>query len=165
MRTVLVVLSLALWGAYPSAQRELLPSSTFQHVSVSAGPSAITVIPGGSVSLWVDVSPKPNIHVYAPGAKDFQAVALVVSPERGVTVGKISYPAGTPTAFPGIDARVPVYQKTFRITVPLTIARTSATGRTLNVAGAVNYQACDDRVCFPPASAAVNWTVKVEAGG
>ena len=163
MRILLLALSLTISATYLFAQPQLVPPSP-QHVNVAAGPGVVTVAPGGSVSVWADVTPKPNIHVYAPGAKDFQAVALVVSPLRGVTVGKIGYPPGTPTAFPGIDARVPVYQKTFRITVPLTIAHTIGAGQAVNVAGAVNYQACDDRVCFPPASAAVGWTVKVVDG-
>jgi len=161
MRILLLALGLAA-SAARSAQSQLLPPSP-QHVSVAAGPGLVTAPAGGSVSVWVDVTPKPTIHVYAPGAKDFQAVALVVSPLPGVIVGKIGYPPGTPTVFAGLAAPVPVYQKTFRITVPLRLARTLVAGETINVAGTVNYQACDDRVCFPPASAPVVWPVKVGA--
>jgi hypothetical protein len=32
----------------------------------------------------------------------------------------------------------------------------------VTVAGTVNYQACDDRVCYPPESAPVMWTVLVK---
>ena len=136
--------------------------SAVQHVVVAAGANVATVPAGGTVSLWADVIPKPNIHVYAPGAKDYQIVALVLTPQRGLTFGKATYPAGTPMAFPGVTERVPVYQKLFRITQPITIARTAAAGQTLTIAGAVNYQACDDRVCFPPASIPVMWTLRVK---
>jgi hypothetical protein len=30
------------------------------------------------------------------------------------------------------------------------------------VAGVVSYQACDDKVCYPPESAPVAWTVMVK---
>jgi hypothetical protein len=35
-------------------------------------------------------------------------------------------------------------------------------GETIVVAGKVTYQACDDRVCYPPESAPVSWTVNVK---
>jgi hypothetical protein len=143
------------------AQRLAPEPAISQHVTVTSGASAPAVAPGGTTSLWADITPGPNIHVYAPGAKDFQAVALIVSPLAGVAFGKAAYPAGTLVSFPGLDARVPVYQKLFRITQTLTLGRTRTAGATLTIAGAVNYQACDDRVCFPPASVPVNWTVRV----
>lgn len=144
------------------AQRLGPAPATSQHVIVTSGATVPGLAPGGTASLWADVTPKPNIHVYAPGAKDFQAVALVVSPLTGVRFGKATYPAGVRLSFPGLDAPVPVYQKLFRITLPLTLDRTRKPGATLTIAGAVNYQACDDRVCFPPASAPVNWTLRVK---
>jgi hypothetical protein len=30
------------------------------------------------------------------------------------------------------------------------------------VSGTVNYQACDDRVCYPPESSPITWTVVVK---
>ncbi len=89
-------------------------------------------------------------------------VTIVVTPQRGVAFGKPAYPAGTPMSFPGIPERVPVYQKVFRITQPATIAGTATSGQTLTIAGAVNYQACDDRVCFPPASVPVMWRLRIQ---
>jgi hypothetical protein len=148
-------------GGLPAQSLAPAPAAS-QHVTVTSGASAPGVARGGTMSLWADVTPKPNIHVYAPGAKDFEAVALIVSPQAGVTFGKAAYPAGTLVSFPGLDARVPVYQKLFRITQPLTFDRTLKPGSTLTIAGAVNYQACDDRVCFLPASVPVNWTLRVK---
>jgi len=138
--------------------------SAVQHVTATAGANAARAPAGATISLWVDVTPKPAIHVYAPGATDYQIVTLVMTPQRGLTFGKAVYPVGTPIAFPGITERVPVYQKMFRITQPLTLARTVGAGQTLTtltIAGAMNYQACDDRVCFPPASLPVKWTLEI----
>jgi hypothetical protein len=34
-------------------------------------------------------------------------------------------------------------------------------GTTIDLTGTVSYQACDDKVCFVPASVPVSWTVDV----
>jgi thioredoxin:protein disulfide reductase len=162
---VLAILAvLAVSSASGLAAQTLAPApSAVQHVVATAGSNAASASAGATaIELWVDVTPKPAIHVYAPGARDYQIVSLVMTPQRGLTFGKATYPAGTPMAFPGIAERVPVYQKMFRITQPLTLARTVSAGQTLKIAGAVNYQACDDRVCFPPASLPVKWTLEVK---
>ena len=132
-----------------------------QRVDVVGRMSVESVPPGGTVVLWADVTPKRNIHVYAPGAKGFEAVALIVSRKAGLAFGKPKYPAGELLASPGVDQRVPVYVKTFRMTQPLTLDRTVKSQTILTIAGAVNYQACDDRLCYPTASIPVNWTIKV----
>ncbi len=154
--------SLASMSASAVAAQSLAPApSAVQHVTAAPGANPGHATAGATVSLWVDVTPRPAIHVYAPGAKDYQIVTLVMTPQRGLTFGKAAYPAGTSLAFPGAAERVPVYQKMFRITQSLTLARTVGSGQTLMIAGAVNYQACDDRVCFPPATLPVNWAVEV----
>jgi hypothetical protein len=32
----------------------------------------------------------------------------------------------------------------------------------MTVSGTVNYQSCDDKVCYPPESAPVTWTLTVK---
>lgn len=161
MRTFLVS-SIVIACAGALLAQSLAPAPAVSaHVTVTSGASAPSIAPGGALSLWADITPKANIHVYAPGAKDVQAVSLTLSLQAGVTFGKATYPAGTLVSFPGLDARVPVYEKLFRITQPLTLDRTRKPGATLTIAGAVNYQACDDHVCFPSASVPVNWTLLV----
>lgn len=146
-----------------SAQQALVPApSPNQRVTVKVGASAPDVAPGATVSLWVDVTPKDKIHVYAPGAKDFQPVTLVVSPGKEFTAGKTLFPAGTPIVFPEVKEPVPAYSSTFRITQPVTAAKTLAHGSAMIVSASVNYQACDDRVCFPPATMPVFWRIGVK---
>ena len=145
-----------------SAQGLLPAPSANQHVTVKAGASAPDVVAGGTVSLWVDVTPKTNIHVYAPGAKDFQPVTLSVSPGKDFAAGKTVFPAATPIALPGVKDRVPAYNATFRITQPITAAKTAAHGGAIIVSATISYQACDDRVCFPPATMPVFWRIAIK---
>jgi Disulphide bond corrector protein DsbC len=160
---LLRVTALAGIAAISVAGQDLRPaSSSFQHVTVKVGASAPEVAPGGSLSLWADVSPKTNIHVYAAGSKDFEPVKLVLAPNRDVTMNKAIYPAATLITLPGVKERVPVYNALFRVTQPLVAASTLAHGAAIVVSGTLNYQACDDRVCFPPASYPVFWRITVK---
>lgn len=155
--TMSLCLTVAVFG-----QTLTLKAPAPQYVSVEGTASVSTVAPGGRVTLWADVTPKARIHVYAAGAKDFTPVALVMTPRQGMTLARPIYPASQRLLTAGVIEPVPVYSAPFRIAQPVTIARTVKAGETLTLAGAVNYQACDDRVCYPPASIAVTWTLKVK---
>ena len=132
-----------------------------QHVGVIGTANPASARPGERIMLWADVTPETNIRVYAPGAKDVLPVALVMTPERRATYSKPSYPAGRLASTVGLSERVLVYSETFRIVQPVVLARSLKAGETLIMAGAVNYQACDDRVCYPAASIPVTWSVRV----
>jgi hypothetical protein len=136
------------------AQSLLAPKSTLQHVT--AEPSIVRTA-SGSVTLALDVIPNPRIHVYAAGAKDFTVVSLVLTPRPEVTAGKPVYPKADVAAAPGSND-APAYSKTFRITQPVTVK--SGAPKELTIAGVLNYQACDDKVCYPVSSLPVSWTLK-----
>jgi Disulphide bond corrector protein DsbC len=55
-----------------------------------------------------------------------------------------------------------VFQKPFRLTQDVSLDKSAKAGSTVTVTGTVNYQACDDRVCYPPESSPVTWTVVVK---
>jgi len=82
-----------------------------------------------------------------------------------------------PTAFPppqklrleAIHESALVYQNRFRLVRDLTFGSdqklrpvVDAAG-TVTVEGAFRYQACDDRVCYVPASIPLKWTFRFEA--
>src|SRR5438094_8641895 len=79
MPAVLVALILALFQAVPPGK----------HLTAFASALADAASPGSKISLFVDVAPKPGIHVYAPGARDYLPIALKVESTRGVTAGKL----------------------------------------------------------------------------
>ena len=130
------------------------------HAAVSSSPAEVSAKAGTKLQLFVDVAPKAGIHVYAPGSKDYIAVAVKLAPQLEVKAGKVEYPKSEMMSF--ADERVPVFQKPFRLTQPVTLDKSVKAGATVTVAGTVTYQACDDRVCYPPESAPVAWTVMVK---
>ncbi len=63
---------------------------------------------------------------------------------------------------PVLNERIPEYTKTFRIVQPVTLDPAVKSGDDLPISGVLSYQACDDKLCYPPATASVTWTVKVK---
>lgn len=147
-----------------SAQNEnpLFPRPAPKHLSVTTGASATTATASGRLSLFVDISPNPGIHVYAPGAKNYQAIAVTIDPASSVTLGKAVYPRAEILFFEPLNERVPVFQRPFRIAQEVTLTRAPKNGKTVTVNGTLAYQACDDKVCYPPASLPVSWTLRVK---
>jgi hypothetical protein len=144
--------------------QSLLPKSSVQHIDVVPSVSAATVAKGETLALWADVTPNKNIHVYATDKQGFTPLSLKVVPQSRIVIGKITYPPAEQGLTPGIDMMVPLpmYTKPFRVAQPITIAPSAKSGDTLTIAGAINYQACDDRLCYPATSFPVTWAVTVK---
>ena len=100
--------------------------------------------------------------MYASDQHGFTPVTLVTTPRPGVTIGKVKYPIPEMAATVGVTDPVAIYRKPFRLAQPLTLAASAKSGDSVTIAGVVNYQACDDRVCYPTASIPVMWTVGVK---
>jgi hypothetical protein len=137
------------------------------HLSLVASASDGLVAPGTHFSLTVDVTPKSRIHVYAPGATDYRPIALTIDPQPGLLLREAQYPKPEILYFQPLDEHVPVYAKPFRIVQDVTLDA-SRQGQVLfkdrtsiTITAKVNYQACDDKVCFIPATVPVSWTITV----
>jgi hypothetical protein len=114
---------------------------------------------GQTVKLFVDVTPKPKMHVYAPGAKDYLPIALELN-SPGAKAGKLTYPKSQDWYFEPTKEHVPVYQSPFRLTQDVTIDSSVKPG-TLYVTGVLKYQACDDTICYKPMTEPIAWTLSV----
>ena len=139
----------------------LLASAT-PHITMATSASPDTARPGSTVKLFVDVIPDPKVHVYAPGARDYLPIALVLTPRPGVKVGKLVYPKSQDWYFEPLKEHVPVFQAPFRLEQPVTLGAPLKTGDRVTVTGVLKYQACDDAVCYNPVSAPVSWSITVK---
>ena len=138
----------------------IAPAPKPGHATILPSPAQVSGAAGAKLVLFVDVTPKPNIHVYAPGSNDYIPITVKLNPQAEVKVGKVAYPKSEMMTF--ADEKVPVFQKPFRLTQDITLDKSAKSGSTVTVSGTVNYQACDDRVCYPPESVPVSWTVAVK---
>jgi len=136
-----------------------------QHVDVRTYPSDASVALGTRFSVALDVTPKRGMHVYAPGATAYRVITLNITPQPHVRAMPVRYPASEIYHFVPLDERVPVYQKPFTLLVELVPeataeARKAMSGRNeLVVTGTLEYQACDDKLCYNPVSLPLSWKV------
>jgi DsbC/DsbD-like thiol-disulfide interchange protein len=145
----------------PAAKQSTVPPAVdTPHLQVTTSSSPSSVAPGGRVSLVADIAPKPKMHVYAPGQDGYVTVSLRLDPHADVTAHAARLPAGQPLFFPATGETQLVYSKPFRIELPVTIARGRKAGP-LPIAGTLEYQACDDTVCYVARKVALKWTVAV----
>jgi thioredoxin:protein disulfide reductase len=137
----------------------ITPAPKPGHAVIVASPPEVNGKAGAKLALFVDVTPKPGIHVYAPGTNDYIPITVKLTAQPAIKVGKITYPKSEIVSI--ADEKVPVFQKPFTLTQDVMVDKSAKPGSTVFVAGTVSYQACDDRVCFPPESAPVSWTIAV----
>ena len=146
-------------------------TSAVRHVTdqleVITSVSDETISAGTVFSLVLDIKPLKKVHVYAPGVVSYKPIALRIVPLPGLKLRSPRFPPSEIYHFLPLKERVPVYQKPFRLVQELNV-ETSREGQgllrdseKLTIKGSLDYQACDDKICFPPTSLPVEWTVKV----
>jgi hypothetical protein len=134
------------------------------HLTVLSSMSDTVVAPGKKVSLAFEVTPKRNMHVYAPGKHDYQVIAVKVDPQPWLKVEPTAYPPSEIYHFKELDEKVETYGKPFKLVQELTVPNTAAAKKALaagplKVSARLEYQACDDKVCYAPQRIPVSFTV------
>jgi hypothetical protein len=132
--------------------------------TISVAPRVVSV--GDRIALSVDVVPKARMHVYAPGSK-YRPIKIAIAPQPALTIGETAYPRAESYYFKPLNETQPVYQAPFRLQVGMTVGAidtsSAGTDSTISITGALDYQACDDRVCYLPESIPLRWTMKANA--
>jgi peroxiredoxin len=137
------------------------------HLDITSYVSDEIVAPGTLFSVAFDVKPNAGIHLYAPGAKDYKIINFRMDANPILATRALQYPPSEIYYFKPLDERVPVFQKPFRLVQSMAVstspdARSALKGvDTVTISGSLEYQACDDRLCFTPQSIPVSYTVKV----
>jgi DsbC/DsbD-like thiol-disulfide interchange protein len=166
--TVALSAGVILGAQAPGAESSRAPAASKEtahlKITTTQGGEAVR---GRKVSLFIDVAPKPKMHVYAPGQAGYIAINLTLDPNPAFTAAKAKYPAGEKLLIKILNETQIVYAKPFRIAQEVTLAptraRSSADGAPLTINGMLRYQACDDTICYLPVNIPVAWTVKLAA--
>ena len=139
------------------------------HLEISASQSNPDITVGSRFHLALDITPKAGMHVYAPGAADlgYRVIDLKLDAPDFLRLLSPQYPASEIYHFEPLDERVPVYQGPFRLVQEIIVeGDPESTARlaeidALTLTGRLDYQACDDAICFNPASVPLTWTLTV----
>lgn len=149
----------------PTGKGAALQAET-KHLTISATASDRVVAPGTRFSLLVDVTPKPGMHVYAPGQTTYIPIALALEPDDAFRAHAPAFPEAETYLFEPLNEMQRVFSRPFRIVQDLTVAPTRAlrarageAGASISIRGTLRYQACDDTICYLPATIPLTWTI------
>jgi len=168
------LLALFVAGAGVSATRSARSAATppisrsTPQLKFTATISPAVIVPGSRLSIAVDVVPKKGMHVYAPGTQ-YRPVKIAVQPDPLLRVHDVVYPKPAHYLFKPLNEDVLVYDTPFRLAVDLVLVagdpdavRAHLRNRTqMIIRATLDYQACDDRLCYLPASVPFQWTMRV----
>jgi hypothetical protein len=153
---------------FPELGEEVTSTTEAPHLKLTLEQSDPTAFPGGLVTLTAEVQLPPDVHVYAPGTQDYKPIKLVLDPAPETELRPVSYPASKNLYLPAIKETVPVFAGTFRIRQDVLVSSAAdfssalgTDGKTLAISGKIEYQACDSKICFVPASVPVQWHLRV----
>jgi len=140
------------------------------HMNITAYPSNSNLTVGTKFSLAVDIEPNEGIHLYAPGAEamGYRVIGLTIDPVPHIRFEPVEFPASEIYHFEPLDERVPVYQQPFTLLQEAVVSGEPEAEEALKeldavtLSGTLNYQACDDKLCFDPVSVPLSFTLDVE---
>ena len=133
------------------------------HLEVVSYASDTVVAPGNRFSLILDVMPKTEMHVYAPGDHTYQVIHLRLDTSNFIQQHATVYPVSMPYHFEPLNETVPVYEAPFTFVQEITISMNdetselAQTGDPLIIEGTLDYQACDFEICYLPAQVPLRW--------
>jgi len=123
-------------------------------ISVASGKPA-------KVQLGFKIADGYHINSHQPGSELLIPTRLQLNPPTDIGVGSITYPKGHDLILAiAPDQPLNVYTGEFVITGKVSATRGATPGKYM-VHGQLKYQACNDRACFPPKLAPVEFEVKV----
>jgi hypothetical protein len=117
--------------------------------------------------LSFDITPKRGMHVYAPGKHDYQVIAVKLDPQPWMKLPPTTYPPSEIYFFKELDEKVETYGKPFTLVQDISVLNTAAAKKALaagpiKLSGRLEYQACDDKVCYAPTKVPVSFPLTLK---
>ena len=153
---------------FPELGEEVTATVEAPHLQLTVGQSDRAGVPGNLVTLTADVRLPPDVHVYAPGTQGYKPIKLVMDPLPEFEFRAATYPRSKILYLPAIKERVPVFEGTFRIRQELKVNSMAdfsnslgTDGKMVAIKAHLEYQACDSKICFLPATIPIEWQLQV----
>jgi peroxiredoxin len=153
---------------FPELGEDVSDTVEAPHLQLSVGQSDRVGVPGNLVTLTTEIKLPPDVHVYAPGTKGYKPIKLVIDALPDFELRQANYPRAKILFLPAIKEKVPVFEGTFQIRQELKVNSTAAyssalgaDGKSVAIHGQLEYQACDSKICFLPASVPITWNLQI----
>ena len=140
-----------------------------KHLTLTSSAGTTTVKSGQRIPLTIDIQMKPKMHVYAPGTQGYKPIEFKLTQTPAAIAHPLTYPPSKILFLPVIDEKVPVYDSTVKLVQEVTIGKDGALKPLLSpsgeftIEGELKYQACDDKLCYIPATVPLKWTFILES--
>ncbi len=133
-----------------------------QYVTVSANASKKDFMVSEPVKINVKATVQEGFHINANKISDEDLIPTTIKVESAdFKLSKTSWPASEKYKFSFSETELEVYAGTVNIGLTLKANKNLKPGK-YDISGAVNYQACNDRACFPPKDAEFSVTVTIK---
>jgi thiol-disulfide isomerase/thioredoxin/DsbC/DsbD-like thiol-disulfide interchange protein len=157
LSTVRLLTFLLLGLVSPASAQGLRPQPQLSAVAETDGARA-----GGTARLALKVALPAAFHVQSNAPRDPALIPtlLTLTAPAGISVEEIVYPASTDLRQAGQAQPLAVLGPEFVIGVRVAVAAGARPGP-VELRGTLRYQACDEQVCYTPATTGVAWTIQV----
>ena len=157
--------------ALTAALALVLAASSIAVAQLRRIPAEVTPIvesagrPGASLRAALLVTLPERFHVQSNAPRDpaFVPTVLTIDAPTGIRATEIVFPKATDLKQAGQPQPLAVFEHEFAIGVQFELA-SGVTAGAIDVPAHLHYQACDDRLCYPPVTADIRWTLNVGAG-
>ena len=153
---------------FPELGQEVSDTVEAPHLQLALEQSDRVGVPGTRVTLAAEVRLPSDVHVYSPGAQGYKPVKLVIDPVAQLEFKPAVYPPSKVLYLPAIKEHVPVFEGTFRISQDVKVnsgaefwGSLGKDGKIFTITGRIEYQACDQTMCYMPTSVPVKWQLQV----
>jgi thiol:disulfide interchange protein len=120
------------------------------------------VHPGTTARAVLQVRLAEGLHTNSNKPRDPLLIPIVLSvrPPAGVSVTEVVYPVPQDLRQEGSDQPLAVFERDFSIGLQFAVGADVQPGEVV-LPGSLRYQACDEKVCYPPVTLNTNWTLKI----
>ncbi len=133
-----------------------------QYVTVSASASKKDFMVSEPVKINVKATVQEGFHINANKISDEDLIPTTIKVESAdFKLSKTSWPASEKYKFSFSETELEVYAGSVNIGLTLKANKNLKPGK-YDISGALNYQACNDRACFPPKNAEFSVTVTIK---
>ena len=133
-----------------------------EHLTVRAWLSQDKARPGNRLTLVAEVDLPQRTHIYAPGVEGYRPTAWTIETRSDLAIHAPQFPPSKMMKLEAINERVPVFESKVRITRDATISA-GVRASIIEWRATLEYQACDDEVCYLPEKVPLTFTVQMES--
>lgn len=139
------------------------PKASHTNRVTALPPRTVTLTAGDKRSAQLLFEVKPGFHINSnkPTSELLIPTQVKLDPPSNIVVGDVEYPAGHDFSLSAAGSeKLNVYTGDFTVNALVMAPRSTPAGR-YRVHGFLQYQACDDRACYPPTKLPIAFDVRV----